>query len=238
VVTRNATVVEPSTPIDAAVGILIDLHIDMLPVLDQGRVAGIVTTTDFALMLINVAETIERAHRQETKQRDCSVWLAGVGPERARLAQYARKTVGQIMASEVVTLALDQNLSQAIDIMQEHQLRHLPVVDEHGKLAGILSDRDILKNLPYTAMPPLKSPSNFRNTLFADDGSGAAEKVPVTEAMTSKVLTTTPDDLLVGAARLLKRKGFGALPVVDLTGSLVGIVTMLDILRAIRELYE
>ena len=237
VVTRKPKVVERSTPIDVAAATMINRHIDMLPVLDQGRVIGIVTTIDLARMLIGIIETIEQTHRRQTGQKECSAWLRGMGAERLQLARYARRTIGQIMVSDVVTLAADQTLADAIDIMQAKGLRHLPVIGEHGKLAGILSDRDILASLPYMPARPVRRGDKFREALFADDGSVVAAKIRVVNAMTPKVATVTPNDLVVKVARVLKRKGFGALPVVDSAGDLVGIVTMVDLLQMIRDLY-
>jgi CBS domain-containing protein len=55
----------------------------------------------------------------------------------------ARTTVGQIASKDVVTIDPQQSLDEAARLMAEHQLRRLPVVEEDGKLVGILAQADL-----------------------------------------------------------------------------------------------
>jgi CBS domain-containing protein len=117
------------------------------------------------------------------------------------------------MIAEVTTLQRNDKLTLADDIMRLGRIRHLPVLDENGQLAGIVTQRDL-----------------FRGALAKALGYGERaqrqllDTLVVKEVMTSDVVTTTPDAPLAEAARLLTERKIGCLPVVD-TGRLVGIIT-------------
>jgi len=96
------------------------------------------------------------------------------------------------------------------------RIRHLPVLDENGQMAGIVTQRDL-----------------FRGALAKALGYGERaqrqlmDTLVVKEVMTSDVITTTPDTPLAEAARVLIERKIGCLPVVE-GGRLVGIITEED----------
>jgi acetoin utilization protein AcuB len=95
------------------------------------------------------------------------------------------------MSRNVMTIAPDQSLQMARERMHKHGIRRLPVV-EHGKLVGIITDRDVRQ----AWASPATSLSTHELLYLLD-------RVTVAEVMTSKVVTVTPDTPLVEAARLL-----------------------------------
>ena len=121
-----------------------------------------------------------------------------------------------VMTKEVTTLKRNDQLSLANDIMQLGRVRHLPVLDDDGRLAGILSQRDL-----------------FRGALAHALGYGQRaqrkmlDSLLVKEVMSSDVITTRPDTPLVEAARVLLDRKIGCLPVVE-GEKLVGILTEAD----------
>jgi CBS domain-containing membrane protein len=121
--------------------------------------------------------------------------------------------VRDVMTSEVTTLQRNDKLTLADDIMRLGRIRHLPVVDENGQLAGIVTQRDL-----------------FRGALAKALGYGERaqrqlmDTLVVKEVMTSEVITTTPDTPLAEAAHVLVERKIGCLPVVE-AGRLVGIIT-------------
>jgi CBS domain-containing membrane protein len=121
--------------------------------------------------------------------------------------------VRDVMTSEVTTLQRNDKLTLADDIMRLGRIRHLPVVDENGQLAGIVTQRDL-----------------FRGALAKALGYGERaqrqlmDTLVVKEVMTSEVITTTPDTPLAEAAHLLVERKIGCLPVVE-AGRLAGIIT-------------
>ena len=126
------------------------------------------------------------------------------------------------MSGSPVTVAPASTLADALRLTREHRVRHLPVVDG-GTLVGIVSDRDIRLAMPS----PL--------TVADADRAAFLERTPVGEIMTRDVFTVGPYDTVEDAAQQLCRHRVGALPVVDATGTLLGIVTETDILRAFAE---
>jgi len=121
--------------------------------------------------------------------------------------------VQDIMTSPVVAISPDISLQNAYQTMQEKGIRHLPVV-EFGKLVGVITDRDL--RLATSALAPAP---------FAPDAKVAA-------VMCKLPFTADPADPVEDAARLMREKKIGCLPVTD-DDRLVGIVTGLDLLDAL-----
>lgn len=127
--------------------------------------------------------------------------------------------VKDIMTRDIVTIGRNEALRTADDVMRLGRIRHLPVVDDDGALAGIVSQRDL-----------------FHGGLIKALGYGthargrALEGLVVKEAMTTEVATTTPDSDLAVAARTMLEKKIGCLVVLD-GEKLAGILTESDFVR-------
>ena len=123
------------------------------------------------------------------------------------------RIVGDLMSTEVECLGRNDKLSVADDVMRLRRIRHLPVLDEDGDVAGVVSQRDL-----------------FRGALVKALGYGdvAQNKVMNTilikEVMSTPVLTTTPSTPITEAAQRMLEHRVGCLPVID-DGRLVGILT-------------
>ncbi|MBV9773014.1 MAG: CBS domain-containing protein, partial [Gemmatimonadetes bacterium] len=124
------------------------------------------------------------------------------------------------MTRDPVTAGPDDSLTHALRLTREHRIRHLPVVDANGTLAGIVSDRDI-----RLAMPSPFSVADEERVDFL-------ERTPVAAIMTREVITTSAGEPVEDAAKLIHRHRIGALPVVDAAGRLEGILTETDLLDA------
>jgi CBS domain-containing protein len=131
--------------------------------------------------------------------------------------------VRDLMATDVRTLARNDKLSLADDLMRMERIRHLPVLDEDGRLAGIVSQRDL-----------------FRGALARALGYGEAaqnrllDMLLVKEVMTNQVETIGPDAPAAEAARRMVERKIGCLVVTE-DERLVGIVTESDFVeRAAR----
>jgi CBS domain-containing protein len=121
--------------------------------------------------------------------------------------------VRDVMTAEVTTLQRNDQLTLADDIMRLGRIRHLPVVDENGELAGLVTQRDLFRGALARALGyGERAQRQLMNTLV------------VKEVMTSEVITTTPDTPLADAAHVLVESKIGCLPVVE-AGRLVGIIT-------------
>lgn len=131
--------------------------------------------------------------------------------------------VRELMTREPLSVTVDTPVVEARRLMLEHRIRHL-LVKDGGRLAGIVTDRDIRLNLPS----PATSLSIWEvNYLLA--------RMTVASVMTSTVITVDPNRDVAEAARIMLDHKIGALPVVD-GGMVVGIMTETDILRAFTRL--
>lgn len=127
------------------------------------------------------------------------------------------------MTSTVVTANLRDGLRQTFYRMRERGVRHMPVLDDDGRLAGIISDRDL------------------RRPDWVDDEENVAHyylldnNVKVEAAMTSSPTTVTGDTPVVDALAVFTKHRYGALPVVDGDNRVVGILSVYDVLNACTE---
>ncbi len=127
----------------------------------------------------------------------------------------------QIMSSPVTTLTPETSIFEAWRLFRAKRYRHIPVVDGEGRLVGIVSDRDLLR---YAAV-------NGRIPPF--DEHSVEAQTAIATLMKPRVLTATPDTEIRQIARVLIEQHIGAMPIMDYSGGLRGIVTRSDILRAL-----
>ena len=134
-----------------------------------------------------------------------------------------RLQVRDVMSRDVRTVRRNDELAIADALMKQERVRHLPVLDEDGEVCAVVSQRDL-----------------FRGALLRALGYGARaeelmlKQVPVKDAMSSEIQTTTPDTPVADAARLMIERRIGCLPVIE-NGKLVGIVTETDFVRMVAE---
>ena len=129
--------------------------------------------------------------------------------------------IGTSMTQSVITIGPNAGIIEAKEKMEENGIRHLPVIDEHNKVVGIITDRDV-----RSAMPSVFS------TCREDIGTQRISALTVSEVMMKDVVTISPMDTLQDALLLIHRSRKGALPVVDSNGELKGIITRRDLIRA------
>lgn len=130
------------------------------------------------------------------------------------------KRAAEIMRREFVSLQAGDRLDFVEDVMALGRIRHLPVVD-HGKLVGIVSQRDLLA---HSLTKALEFDPKDRRTFL--------KSIDVSEAMARNVITIVEDTPIEEAARLLLRHRIGCLPVLGPGGEPIGLVTETDLLRA------
>jgi CBS domain-containing membrane protein len=122
-------------------------------------------------------------------------------------------SVSAVMTTDLVTVNINDKLSVAQDVMRLGRIRHLLVLDDDGKLVGVISQRDL-----------------FHSGLLRALGYGTRAKeqvldaLVVKEAMHTELTMTTPNTPLREAARIMSDKQIGCLPVLE-QGKLVGILT-------------
>lgn len=128
--------------------------------------------------------------------------------------------VKHLMTSPVVSLFAEQTLPLAEAIMRFKHIRHLPVIDDAGRLVGLVSHRDLLR-----------AQISSLTGLTDEQRRARQEEVRVRELMTRDIWTVKPATLASVAGKLLADHRFGCLPVVDEQGVIIGIITERDFLR-------
>jgi CBS domain-containing protein len=127
--------------------------------------------------------------------------------------------VRERMTRRPITARLNESLKEAMDKMANGNFRHLPVVDERGKLLGIISDRDIRLLQPSLAF------------VSQEEAAVQLASAAVCQGTVFDPVTIHPEALLERAANQMLRSNVSALPVVDDGEYLVGIITTTDLLR-------
>jgi acetoin utilization protein AcuB len=127
--------------------------------------------------------------------------------------------VADIMSEELVTITPDVSVHAARALMEQRQIRHLPVL-ENNRLVGMVSDRDIQRVLPSPA-----------TSLAVWELHHLLDALTVGEVMTRFVVTVAPHLPVTTAISRMLRHRIGALPVAE-GRRVVGILTRSDVLRA------
>lgn len=140
----------------------------------------------------------------------------------ARPADHLPAPLRSVM-KRAISVPPETELFDAAALMSARCIRHLPVVDAAGKVLGILSDRDV--------RAALGDPRRFLDDPTTRDRT---ERRRVGDAMAKVVITVNQNAPLKLAVEHLVHEGIGALPVVDDERRLVGIVSYLDVIQALR----
>jgi CBS domain-containing protein len=146
------------------------------------------------------------------------------------------KTAMDIMTKDPVTVSPETEILQAAKILLEKRINGVPVVDDAGKLLGILCQSDLIVQQKKMPIPSLFT---FLDGIISLTSMKQMEKeaekitaITVAQAMTKNPVTVKPDTAINTMAELMVDKKFHTLPVVD-EGRLVGIVGKEDILRTL-----
>jgi CBS domain-containing membrane protein len=129
------------------------------------------------------------------------------------------------MTTRVFTIQPGKRLRAVEEIMNWAHVRHVPVVDDHGRLVGILSHRDLMR----AAISTLQ----IRITEIERMQHNAA--IEVRQLMRVPAATIGPDERVQRAAHVMRSLKIGCLPVLE-DQRLVGIVTEADLLHIIEDL--
>ena len=123
--------------------------------------------------------------------------------------------VRNLMTEHVFAVRANDGPEKISELMAEHHVRHVPVVDTYGKLLGIVSHRDLLRHHLDAADPGTPE---------------AAGTIDAEELMTFPVETVDRDTDIRVAAQIMYKHKYGCLPVVE-EERLVGILTEADFVR-------
>jgi len=128
--------------------------------------------------------------------------------------------VDQLMTTDLFTVNQDELVDVVACVMNWHHIRHVPVEDSLHRLVGLVTVRSLLR------------------LLGEHSARGASEPVPVSQIMSTDVVTCLPETSTLEAIRLMKRHRISSLPVVDNQSRLLGIVTEVDFMDIAADLLE
>ncbi len=136
-------------------------------------------------------------------------------------------TAHDLMTPNPVTVSPKASIAEVWDLMRELDIRHVPVVEDDA-LVGMLSDRDLAR-LNVTRVLAVEGAAALRQELAT----------PIVNVMSSDVIVVEPETELGDVIDLLVEHKVGALPVIEPdTRKIVGIVSVIDVLLALRDSIE
>lgn len=128
--------------------------------------------------------------------------------------------IEDVMKVDVVTLSENDSIQKAIEVMREHKIRHIPIVDDDNQLIGLVSNQDIRD----------ATPSIFHSNEHLED-----LQKPLSSIMKTNLITGHPLDFVEEAAAVFYENHIGCMPILS-EGKLVGIITETDLLHTLVEL--
>jgi len=131
--------------------------------------------------------------------------------------------VQDLMTPDVLTLHPADTLATLLDLMRDHDIRHVPVVDDEEGLLGLVTHRDVVRGA-VSSRDDL--PLNVRDDLLAHR--------TVDTVMSADPMTVEPTDTVEEAAGMMLEHKLGCLPVVE-GDRVVGILTESDFVRHVAE---
>ncbi|OIN98786.1 MAG: signal transduction protein [Desulfovibrionaceae bacterium CG1_02_65_16] len=214
VMTSEVVTAAPDTPLSEVLRLLLDKGIKAVPVVQGRKVLGMVTGGDLLKRAgLGLRVSLHEALPQELR-----------GEESHKL-DMAGKTARDVMSGPVATVNIRARVPEAAALMAARKLKRLPVVDDAGDLAGIVSRIDILKTIATaTAVADAPHPQLPKGlNLTAGD------------VMFRDIPTIAPEAPLVEALNKLVATPLRRVVVVDQTGHVVGIVLDRELIRRFSE---
>ncbi len=129
------------------------------------------------------------------------------------------------MTRDVITVTPDTSMMKASKILKEKNIRRLPVVDESGKMVGIITDRDIKEASPSKA-----------TTLDVHELYYLLSEIKIKDIMTKNPFCVNESGTVEKAAVVMREKKVEGLPVVDDDDKVVGIITETDIFNVMIDI--
>ncbi len=148
------------------------------------------------------------------------------------------------MNRNVVTLDARASLHDAMQIMTEHHVSGVPVVDQQDQCIGVISTSDVVSFIEAD-LEALESEivrtenwfnpetQKWEESVFSSELLGEYDAVPVSDVMTSNPLTALPTQSIANVARLMKSRGIHRVFVVDEEKRLQGVISAFDFVQLV-----
>jgi CBS domain-containing protein len=208
--THPAVTISPDATVENAARLMCKSKLKRLPVVDSdGHLTGIISRADVLSVF------------------DCSDPPQLLPPERmtAMKTTVMKTSVEEIMTTQVVAVKLGASFKEMTAALRENRVSAFPVIDDDGKVIGVVSEADMLAREVLNA--------DHAGTIAAMSHRGEQHQaggLTARDLMTHPAITVTPDDSAEQAARLMYTLQVKRLPVIDRGGRLVGIISRTDVL--------
>ena len=147
--------------------------------------------------------------------------------------------VQDVMSKDVVTVHTDDSIEKCAHILFEKEFSGLPVIDDDGKVLGMITEGDLIRRAARIKAPGyleilgglvyLGNPNKFVEEIKK------AMSYKAGDMMSEKLFSISPEKTIEEAATIMFRENIKRLPVVDWNNKLVGIISRRDIMRAIYQ---
>jgi len=143
------------------------------------------------------------------------------------------------MNPDVLAVHPEDDIETLLRLLRQHELPGVPVVDADRRLVGIVTEADLIIREEEADLRLPHHIDLFGGVIFLEPFKHYEERLrrafaaTVAEMMTANPITTTPEDSVQEAGRLIAEHRHNRLPVVDEAGRLVGVVTRIDVLEAL-----
>jgi CBS domain-containing membrane protein len=141
-----------------------------------------------------------------------------------------RVSVRDVMTGKVVKVRADAKIDEVTNLLSEHRISGMPVVDDDDRVIGVITEADVL------SMAGMRTGHAFRDVirhLLGEPLPGNGQSRSLRQAMSSPAITTGPDADIREVALILDERRIKRLPVVDGQGKLIGVISRADIVRTI-----
>jgi CBS domain-containing protein len=168
----------------------------------------------------------------------CRIFLSSesvsAGKELVMSSDLYGQLVKDVMSKDVVTIAANALVHDALDLMVENKVSALPVVEKRGSCIGIISTSDFVSVSDELdgGLNEVEHRSEVWWEMLVQQFGERLGQQSVLDLMTEDVVSISPDESLVQAARSMLRERVHHLPVLDENRKVRGIISMTDILRA------
>jgi CBS-domain-containing membrane protein len=144
--------------------------------------------------------------------------------------------IRELMRGTIATVQAETSWKDAAQLFFDHHISAAPVVDDHGHVVGILSEKDLFRGLFPSFRDWVQTPESYLDFSAMEHDAALAGSKTVKEVMSSRVLTAMPDTPILKVGALMVASGIHHIPVVE-KDVLVGMVGRGDIYRAILKAY-